>query len=174
MKERTISLSAMNLLGVVVMPVVVGIIIFLYFKMNPDMDVKQTIKAQNIGVVLGIFILSTLMHELIHGLCFAKFAKSGCKAIKFGIMWKSLAPYCHCKEFVVVWQYRVVVLMPTVILGFIPVIIGFALSNFMLVLVSAVMIVAGIGDFMTLWMCRDLDKNSLIMDHPNQVGFYYG
>jgi len=53
-----------------------------------------------IALIIGI-----IAHELIHGAVWAGFAKNGFKSIQFGVMWKMITPYCHCKEPLKVRQY---------------------------------------------------------------------
>ena len=68
-------------------------------------------------LVFGMVIL----HELIHGVFFSLYAKRGTENIKFGIMWSKFAPYCHCEDAITAKQYRIVLLMPTLLLGILPV-----------------------------------------------------
>jgi hypothetical protein len=63
--------------------------------------------------------------------------------------------------------------MPTVILGFLPVIVGFVINDFTVLFLGNTMIVGGIGDFIIVRMCRNLDKDSLRIDHPDKIGFHY-
>ena len=44
------------------------------------------------------FFAGIVVHELLHGITWACYAKSGWKSISFGVMWKLLTPYCHCNE----------------------------------------------------------------------------
>jgi len=70
-------------------------------------------KASNAWWVYGIvIIIGVVLHELIHGIVFASFAKQGFKSIKFGIIWKMLTPYAHCKEPLRVRPYMLGVVMP--------------------------------------------------------------
>jgi hypothetical protein len=172
MKEKIITPNLRNLLLMIFVSVIVGVILFLYFTIRVD-DIRETIKSLNLFILAGGLIFCFFLHELIHGIFFAKFVKGGFKSIKFGFLWKNLTPYCHCKEAVSVKNYRIAALMPTVILGFIPVVVGFVMNNFTVLFIGSTMIIGGIGDFIAIWMCRDLNKNSMIMDHPDKLGFYY-
>jgi hypothetical protein len=172
MKEKIISPNLVNLLLMIFIPVIMGVILLLFFIIRVD-NIRETTKSVNLIFFVGGLILGFFLHELIHGIFFAKFVKGGFKSVKFGFFWKTLAPYCHCKEAISIKNYRIAALMPTVILGFIPVIVGFVLNNFTILFLGSIMIVGGIGDFIIVWMCRDLDKNSMIMDHPDKLGFYY-
>ena len=50
------------------------------------------------GITFILAIIGIVVHELIHGLTWACFAKNGWKSISFGVWWKVLTPYCHCNE----------------------------------------------------------------------------
>ena len=80
-------------------------------------------KFRTLVVLLSIFA-GIILHELIHGITFLFFCKNGLKSIRFGIMWKFFTPYCHCKEPLKVRHYIVGALMPAIVLGFIPAIVG--------------------------------------------------
>ena len=54
--------------------------------------------------------------------------------MKFGVIWKMLTPYCHCKEPLKVGQYILGGVMPAVILGIIPCIIAIIIGHFGLLL----------------------------------------
>ena len=49
------------------------------------------------AVALPLLILCLIIvHELIHGITWAIFAKNHFHAIDFGIVWSTLSPYCTC------------------------------------------------------------------------------
>lgn len=48
-------------------------------------------------LVVLFFMVGIVLHELIHGLTWARYTSHGFKSIKFGVLWKMLTPYCHCK-----------------------------------------------------------------------------
>ena len=50
------------------------------------------------SITFILVIVGIVVHELIHGLTWACYAKSGWKSISFGVMWKLLTPYCHCDQ----------------------------------------------------------------------------
>ena len=44
------------------------------------------------GTAFILMFVGIVVHELIHGLTWAYYAKSGWKSISFGVMWKLLTP----------------------------------------------------------------------------------
>jgi hypothetical protein len=89
---------------------------------NPLHEIKDFITGGvlNIVINLSIFILGVCLHEFIHGITWALFAKNGMKSIKFGIMASSLTPYCHCTEILKSSHYKAGAIMPAIITGLIP------------------------------------------------------
>lgn len=171
MKERTFSLVKANLLSVPFSLLVIGIIFSFYFLLLGNN--KEEMDRLNGFIVLGSFVVCIFIHELIHGLFFAKYTKGGFKNIRFGIHWKALTPYCHCEEAIQVRHYRIAILMPTVLLGFAPLVIGFLFKEINVVGISALMIIGGIGDFIALWILKDFKKETIVLDHPSKMGFLY-
>ncbi|ENA1763180.1 DUF3267 domain-containing protein [Flavobacterium psychrophilum] len=122
--------------------------------------------------LLLIMIIGVLGHELIHGVTFSFFAKSGFKAISFGVLWKMLTPYCHCKEPLLVKQYITGAIMPAIILGFLPFIYAILFGNLFWLFFSIFFTVAAIGDFYIIFLLRNEDLSSMVLDHPSVVGCY--
>ena len=116
-------------------------------------------------LLAGIFI-----HELIHGISWSFFVPGGFRSIKIGVMWKYLTPYCHCKQPMKVKHYRIGVIMPTVLLGFLPAISGLILGKFALTVYGILYTIAGGGDLLMMWVLRKEEKEAYVSDHPSKVG----
>ena len=119
-----------------------------------------------------VMIFGIIAHELIHGITWARFAKNGYKSIKFGIMWKMITPYCHCKEPLKVRQYILGAIMPAIILGFIPAILALIAGNIALLIFGVFFIIAAGGDFLVIHALRNEKKDTLVEDHPSEAGCY--
>jgi hypothetical protein len=119
-----------------------------------------------------VFIIGTVAHELIHGVVWACYAKSGLKSIKFGVIWKMITPYCHCKEPLKLKQYIIGAIMPAIILGFIPAILALVVGNIALLIFGVFFIIAAGGDFLMIHALRKEKKNTLVEDHPSEAGCY--
>ena len=119
-----------------------------------------------------MLILSVVVHELIHGYFFAIYNHSGWKAVKFGFNKELMSPYATCQEPVKVKQFRIIVAMPTLILGIIPLLISLFYHNLVIFFFSAIMIVSGTGDILVLWVIRKLSANRYLIDHPGALGYF--
>ena len=119
-----------------------------------------------IVLLLGIFI-----HEWIHGVCFALFAKSKWKSVKFGVLWTSFTPYAHCTDQLKINHYRIAVIMPGLLLGLIPAIASLFIGNIILLIIGILFSFTAAGDFVIIYEMRKL-RNVWIKDHPSEMGFY--
>lgn len=180
-KEKlTINLVWANVFGIIIL-IPIGLIFGLpyYFIWRPQIDIKQFIVSVEpqeaiIGFLLifGIMIIGIILHELIHGITWARFTKNGFKSIKFGILWKMLTPYCHCKEALNVRQYIVGAITPAIIMGIIPSIIAIMIGNFGLLIFGMFFTMAASGDLLIINLIRKESNSDLVQDHPSEAGCY--
>ena len=135
---------------------------------------KQLVETYFVGFFWVFLILfgGIIVHELIHGIVFAIYAKKGFRSIRFGVMWKMLTPYCHCKEPLLVKHYILGAIMPAIILGIIPAIASIIIGSFGLLLFGVFFTMAGIGDFMVIHLLRNEKMNDMVQDHPSEAGCY--
>lgn len=117
------------------------------------------------------FSISIVLHEFIHGFVWSRFTKNGWKSIKFGIVWKSLLPFCHCIEPLKASQYKLGLLMPTMILGILPIIYSLITGSFDLLFYGFLMLLGGIGDIIIFFMMGKVKSDTVIKDHPSKIGF---
>ena len=184
MKERkeTISPLKANLLSFVLLfvaTIVCGGLFVLSLYLNDSLNVEFVISTMPLDiarwafylVVAIILVVGMLVHELIHGVVAAIFAKNGFKSISFGAHWKYLMFYCHCSEPLKVGQYNIVLLAPLVILGIIPAIVGIIILNPYWELFGICFITVAIGDIMVAWKLRKENPENTILDHPSEPGY---
>ena len=125
-----------------------------------------------LGVAAGLAVAVAIiaLHELIHGVCHAIFAKNGWKSVKFGIKLKYGVAYCiTCTEPLKVRHFRVVEIMPAIILGFIPGILSLFIGYFPLLLLGVVVIAANADNFWRLLRLAKENKDDYTLDIPDEV-----
>ncbi|MBA4317824.1 MAG: hypothetical protein C0412_05440 [Flavobacterium sp.] len=122
--------------------------------------------------ILLIMILGIVVHELIHGITWARFTKKGHKSIKYGVLWKMLTPYCHCKEPLLVKHYIIGAITPAIILGFLPAIYSILTGNIGFLIFGIFFTMAALGDFMIIYLLRKENRNSFVLDHPSEAGCF--
>lgn len=183
-KDKTISISKANLFGfLLTLPVLLIYFIPFYF-LNFDETIipnfKQSVRQIGIEygsfglflIIIAISIVGVVLHELIHGLCWGLFAKKGFKSITFGVVWKMLTPYCHCKETLQVNQYIFGAIMPGIILGLLPAVYAVIYGSFGILLFGIFFTIAAAGDILMVYLLRKERMDNLVQDHPSEVGCY--
>lgn len=133
---------------------------------SPDFVYGQTL------VAFGILLLGIVVHELIHGIVWSRFAENGFKSIKFGVLWKMLTPYCHCKVPLKVGQYIFGAIMPAVVLGIVPSIVAIVIGNFGWLVFGMFFTMAAAGDFLIIKLLVKEKKDDYVLDHPSEAGCY--
>ena len=122
---------------------------------------------------LLVMLLLTAVHEGIHALTCAMFAKDHWKSIRFGVIWKALTPYCTCAQPMKRGQYILGAAMPTLVLG-IGLTAAAALTGVFWVFILAIaMIFGGGGDFtiiLKILLHRQRGKEAVYYDHPYECG----
>ena len=120
-----------------------------------------------IAVLLGIVV-----HELIHGVSWVIFGRKPFSAIKFGFLWKTITPYAHLREPVEVNAYRLGAFLPGFILGILTYTLSLLLGNGDLFWFSLVHTSAAGGDWLILWLIRNVPPGKQVEDHPTNAGCY--
>jgi len=169
-KEFTMGIGKVNIIAILfVFPIIA--IYFLPFKLIWGSETFEIGKALFMEHFFLYLIFGAIIHELLHGITWAFFAKKGIKSIKFGVKWKYLTPYCHCKEPLMVKHYRIGGAMPLIIMGIIPSILGLLLGNGAFLSFGGFFTLVAAGDIIALFLLRNLESNEYISDHPDKMGF---
>ena len=178
-KEKlTINLVWANIFSLLILVPIVLIFGFPYHLLwIDDIDLYAKLWLDSISssgfLKLTLFIiLGIIIHELIHGVIWSIYADSGFKSIKFGVLWKMLTPYCHCKEPLRVKHYVMGAIAPAIILGFIPSVIAIIIGNFGVLIFGLFFTVVAAGDFLIINLLRKENKDDFVEDHPSEAGCY--
>lgn len=121
-------------------------------------------------IFMALFVIGIVAHELVHGLTWAHYASKGWKTISFGVMWKMLTPYCHCDEPLQVRPYCIGALMPCLVMGIVPWMIGLCVGSLMLTTFGVLFIAAASGDILIVWELRNEPAHATVLDHPTEAG----
>ena len=168
--EYTMGMGKVNLVAFI-MIIPITAIILLPFILVWDYETFKI--GKNVFMDYFFFYLTggIIIHELLHGLTWGYFASQGYKSIKFGMKWKYLTPYCHCKEPLKVKHYKIGGAMPLIVMGIIPSLIGLMVGNGGILSFGIFFTWAAGGDIIALHMLRKLDKDVYVSDHPEKMGF---
>lgn len=167
--EFTLSITKVNLYSLL-MIIPITAVYLIPFIILWDFKTFEIGRKEFMHLFLYVFVFGIIMHELLHGITWALFTKKGFRSIKFGL--NGLTPYCHCKEALKVKHYRLGGAMPLFIMGIAPSVLGLILGNGLLLSIGIFFSWTAGGDIISIHMLRKLNKNMMVSDHPDKLGFY--
>lgn len=180
--ELTMSAGKANLLAFALVIPLFLFYMLAYYVMWPGQFSLQNLKAVTQthktlimympAIMLLVFVVGAAIHEMLHGFTWAFFCKNGLSSIKYGVHWKALTPYCHCKEVLPLRAYMLGGAMPGLVMGVLPAVIGIATGNFLVFLFGLFFTLAAAGDMLILIMLRNQKKDDMVQDHPDLIGCY--
>lgn len=177
-KDMTVDMSYIMVMTFALALPIIAVFAVLFILLNMDvlsnlgitLDLATALK---LAIFIVVFFALAVVHELIHGITWAAFAKKHWKAISFGIIMENMTPYCTCDEALTKGQYIVGAIMPTIILGVIPSIAAVITGSLWVFVMGAFMILSGGGDLTIIWKLlrsKIQEEEVLCMDHPYEVG----
>ena len=126
---------------------------------------------ENRVVFFAVIIFGIFFHEILHGIGWAFFTKNGFKSIKYGFSLKILSPYSHCEEPLGYYPFIFGVILPAVILGFLPIFLALKFKISSLLIYGIIFLFGAGGDFIFLFkILKFSSKDVLILDHPSKIG----
>lgn len=128
------------------------------------------IAAYAMGAVVAV--IGIVAHELLHGITFALLAQRPLSAVEFGFQRTTFTPYARAREAMPARVYRAMILAPGLVLGLLPALAGIVTGSPAVLLFGAMFTLAAGGDFLILWLIRGVDGNTLVKDHPRNVGCF--
>ncbi len=123
-----------------------------------------------ITAVIAGLLVGTYVHELIHATSFRRIGGASKAAVGIGVHWKVLTPYAWCKEPIPASAYRWTAVLPGILLGIIPFVVSLIVTEAWLGIWGVFFTLAASGDFLVLWLIRDLAPATWIIDHPSRCG----
>jgi len=165
-KEEIVSVLVANVMALLLaLPLIVAAV-FVYGMMWKGI----TLGMYGNLLVLALWLISIPIHEGLRGLGWSCFCKEHFKSIRFGMMWSKLTPYCNCKEPLKFHEYLLGGVLPLIVLGIIPCVIGIIVGNSNVLSFGVLGVIAAGGDIF-ICLCLLKHPKSLFLDHPNQCGF---
>ena len=168
-RDLSISMARANILVVFLCIPVVILQVAAFIMLH---GVKKLEPTWNSAFLLIVVLFGVAVHELLHGISWVIFGRKPFSAIKFGFQWKTFTPYAHLKEPVEVNPYRLGAFMPGFILGILPYVLSLLSGDSNLFWFSLAHTSAAGGDWLILWLIRNLKAGVQVEDHPTQAGCY--
>ncbi len=164
--NKTISPGLVNTIGLILMFPIGLLTLIPYWLVWHEI----ALSGFNAVIILVALIPSVIIHEMLHGV---GYLLGGAKIgeVKFGFLVRKLLPYAHCKVPLSAAGYRLGVALPGLILGVLPLIIGLLAHDPTLTVYAIAMILAAVGDLITLVMLVPVPNNARVQDHPSKPGF---
>ena len=170
--EHTFDIVKANVIATVIMLPFVAVIAVPYLLMH---GVERIGHFSIFWVLFAVLmIVETAVHEGIHGLTWGLLSPDGFSTIEFGFIKEYMTPYCYCGTPLTKGRYMVGSLTPTLILGFLQGTAAILTGNFLIFVLSVVMMIGGGGDFLVDGMLIRYKKKKdrlILMDHPTELGF---
>jgi hypothetical protein len=169
--DATISMRAANLIAIALLPLFVAVLVLPFWGLWGAAALGADFRSvARLHILIPLFALLVVAHELLHAAGFLYFARVRREDIRFGMNWRALSPYAHCKAAVRARAYKGAVLLPGLLLGVLPNLIGLATGNGWLLLWGFFMAIAAAGDLAILWAIRRVPGDAIVRDHPSRAG----
>jgi putative zincin peptidase len=168
-RDLSISMARAN---VVVMFITIPVVLLQFAIFTLLHGIENLEPSWNSVVLIVLVLLGVVIHELIHGISWVIFGHKPFSAIRFGFQWKTFTPYAHLKEPVEVNAYRLGAFLPGFILGILAYILSLVLGNGNLFWLGLIHTAAAGGDWLILWLIRNVRAGMQVEDHPSNAGCY--
>lgn len=168
-RDLSIPMSKANVYGILIATPIAILQLAVFYYTYKSMVYEINLNLLPIFILIGLGII---LHEVIHGLAWAIFARRSIHTIKFGFQWKTLTPYAHCDTPIQARAYRWGAFLPGLILGIIPYLLSITLASHPLFLFSLFHTAAASGDWLVVWSLRNVPSANLVEDHPTHAGCY--
>lgn len=169
--KRDLSIS-MERASVIVLWISIPVVVAQFALFQALHGAKRMVPTWNTAVLIAVILLGVVVHELIHAITWVFFGHKPFSKIRFGFQWKTLTPYAHLTEPIEVNAYRLGGFMPGFMLGILIYGLSLLLGDGNLFWFSLIHTSAAGGDWLVLWLIRNLKPGQLVEDHPTQAGCY--
>lgn len=109
-------------------------------------------------------------HELLHGVGWMLSGQVKRDQVSFHFDRRTFSPYAHASTPMSARAYRLGGVLPVLMTGALPILIGWITGSGIVTLVGAFMLVGAVGDLIILWVIRDVPGSTLVIDHPRHAG----
>lgn len=170
-EDLSISLARANVLVGVMMLPLIGLMLVLYRLLS--LAISGPANSPSLGSVVGLLLAvlpGIFVHEAMHGVAWRAFGRLGRGRIQYGFQRSTLTPYAHALDPMPVAAYRLGAVLPALLLGVAPYAAGIVLGNFPLSLFGILFFAAAGGDFLVLWLLRNVKGGTMVQDHPSRAG----
>lgn len=143
---------------------VVGSVVFQVVVGRPLYDVRMSELW-----LLAILLVGIAVHELLHGVGWVVMGTPRGE-VEFGVAWKALSLSAHCGAVMRVGAYRFAVLLPGVVLGVVPFVVGVLVGSEPVAFLGLFWLLGSVGDVYVVWIIRRVPGGAFVRDCPVRLG----
>ena len=167
-----------NLIAVALFAVFAAIVSFIYYTLwgNPFQEWsfhQRSITSNLEAIVFGGFVFVAiilgfyLVHEMLQGIIWSRYTGVRISLTRV----KSMGRICYCEKPIKLRNYIFGLLLPTIILGLIPTIMGIAVGNLMIACFGLLMLAILGESFCILFLLRNTKSTDFIKPIDSKIGF---
>ena len=135
-----------------------------------DTFMDDLLTMRNLLLALPALLVGIVLHEGIHALGWIIFGGVSPRSISFGVDRKTLSPYAHADVPMGATGYRIGALLPGLLTGILPTLVGIIAVDAGLTLLGAFLLSAAVGDVLVVWVIRAVPGRAQVIDHPSKAG----
>ncbi len=132
-------------------------------KTDSLITITRSVKGTQITLNMAPCTCSFVVYELIRALFFMFFVKKGFRSVSLKMKGPLLSTHCSCSEFLYVWQYVIVSLMPAALLGLLPLFYALLSGRYLFLLIGILFLLMGINDYKTVYLLRYFEQYHFVM-----------
>jgi hypothetical protein len=124
----------------------------------------------DIVMLLLAYLVGVVVHEALHVVGMLIFGRVSLRSVEWGHRISEGVVYVHTTEPMSARAYRGVLLLPGILTGIVPVLLGWWTGSMWLTVFGWLMTTSAVGDLAILRLIRDLRPDVPLQDHPHKVG----
>lgn len=164
--------SKRHLVAAAAMLVMVFVVSLRAFELLWHRDAVADIARQAGGWTGAIIIVacSAVVHELLHAFAWHTFAGVPWRSISFRPSWRVMGFVAHANVAMPARAYRTSTALPALILGAIPIVLGFVTGSGLFVLWGLFFLLECFADVAVLFAMHNVPSRAWVRDHPDRLG----
>ncbi|GAB3790924.1 DUF3267 domain-containing protein [Virgibacillus kimchii] len=165
----SISMVKVNILVLLACMAMLAGVIFIHVLIFESAELAVTFSGMLLFLIaMTIFVV---LHEAIHLIGFRYIGGVPKKELDWGVNWKMGVVYAHAKRPVTVKQMKIVLLLPLIPTGILPLIIGISFNYLPLSILGVILTAGCFGDLVLYQKLLKYPHQAFVLDHPSKPQF---
>jgi hypothetical protein len=120
--------------------------------------------------LIAAYAIGVVVHEALHVVGMLVFGRVSWRSVTGGHRISEGVVYVHTTQPMSARAYRGVLVLPGILTGIVPVLIGWITGSWWLTIYGWLMTTSAVGDIAIIRLIRDLSSDTPVQDHPEKVG----